>query len=198
MIEQFFERQEEPKPQPKVIKFPITRKLKGDYEKLWDLVIKEFKDFQRLKDIEANVISMYSVISAGYPWFDEALTSIANEGYDDKECIEILGWTLKMVCIGHALIEESSITTDDLKSLGLSERAIRNIEILTKGPEIKYGTPKALEYLEKIKMEPIARATKIAGLLNELDLQRLTFVGYKPSDFHRNRLHLDALEFLMF
>lgn len=191
---------------PKVIRFPVAPKLKTDYERLWNLVYEKFTDkkdkgghsyLQHLKDVEANVISMFSVISVGYDWFDEALEAVIAEGYEERVAIEILGYTLKMVSIGHDLLEDTDVTAEDLRNMGIPERVVYNIELLTKKEGLKYGTPEIVEYLDKIKAEPVARAVKIADLLNNLDLQRLTFVGIKPKNFHSNRLYLNALEYLM-
>ncbi len=63
----------------------------------------------------------------------------------------------------HDLIEDVSVTEDDLREAGFPEESILAIKILTKTPGEDY-----FEYLKKVKENPIARKVKICDMLSNL------------------------------
>ncbi|MBR7116484.1 MAG: GTP pyrophosphokinase [Clostridia bacterium] len=79
-----------------------------------------------------------------------------------------------VVALLHDLIEDTDHTLDDLREIGFSERIISAIELMTHAEGVPY-----MEYVAKIKGNPIARAVKLADLKHNSDLSRLDTVSEK-------------------
>lgn len=74
----------------------------------------------------------------------------------------------QIVAVLHDIVEDTSITLDDLEKLGFSERVLDAIRAITHDPSMPYS-----EYIEIVKQNPIARRVKIADLLDNMDIRRL-------------------------
>ena len=72
------------------------------------------------------------------------------------------------VALLHDVIEDTSYTLDDLRRFGFNEKVIEAIACMTHDDDVPY-----MEYVAKIKENPIARAVKLADLLHNSDLSRL-------------------------
>ncbi|MBQ7501528.1 bifunctional (p)ppGpp synthetase/guanosine-3',5'-bis(diphosphate) 3'-pyrophosphohydrolase [bacterium] len=68
----------------------------------------------------------------------------------------------------HDVAEDTENTFADLEKLGFGGRILEALKLLTHDKSVPY-----LEYVEKIKANPIARAVKIADLRHNSDLSRL-------------------------
>ena len=79
-----------------------------------------------------------------------------------------------IVALLHDVVEDSDYTVDDLREMGFSEAVCGAITLMTRDPAIPY-----LDYVEKIKENPIARAVKLADLRHNSDLARLDHVDEK-------------------
>lgn len=73
-----------------------------------------------------------------------------------------------IVALLHDVVEDSSYTFEDLESMGFSERILTAVKLLTREPGVPY-----MEYIAKIKENPIARTVKLADLAHNSDLSRL-------------------------
>ena len=74
----------------------------------------------------------------------------------------------------HDVVEDTDYTIADLEQMGFSPNVIEALELLTHND----GTP-YMEYVAKIKDNPIAKAVKLAELEHNSDLSRLDTVDEK-------------------
>ena len=79
-----------------------------------------------------------------------------------------------IVALLHDLIEDTDHTLDELKELGFNERVINAIALMTH----EHGVP-YMDYVAKIKHDPIAKAVKVADLRHNSDLSRLNVITEK-------------------
>lgn len=73
-----------------------------------------------------------------------------------------------IVALLHDVVEDSSYTFEDLESMGFSEGILTAVKLLTREPGVPY-----MEYIAKIKENPIVRTVKLADLAHNSDLSRL-------------------------
>ncbi len=71
----------------------------------------------------------------------------------------------------HDVIEDTSYTFDDLRAMGFPEEVISVLTLLTHDESVPY-----MEYVEKIKENPIAVRVKLADLAHNSDESRLDAV----------------------
>lgn len=71
----------------------------------------------------------------------------------------------------HDVVEDTDYTLEDLRAMGFPPEALDAIELMTHDPAVPY-----LDYVAKIKTNPIARAVKLADLRHNSDLTRLDAV----------------------
>lgn len=81
---------------------------------------------------------------------------------------------LMAIAVLHDVIEDTDVTFEDLKNLGMSERVIAGVKALTKIPG---QTPE--EYLAVIKDNIDAIKVKLADLRHNMDARRLKGVTEK-------------------
>lgn len=155
-----------------------------------------------LGDIQISDLSMAIEIAktahegqvdkAGKPYFEHVHTvsELAsevilswNEEYDDFLV------KAKIVSSLHDVIEDTSLTIDDLWEYNIPTDCILSIEILTKKKEQNYR-----DYLAQVKLDKLATVVKIADLTHNSDLSRLDQVTSK--DIARREKYLKAIEFL--
>lgn len=74
----------------------------------------------------------------------------------------------------HDVVEDTKYTLSDLERMGFSPKVIEALRLLTHNENTLY-----LEYVSKIRSNPIARAVKIADLRHNSDLNRLETVTEK-------------------
>ncbi len=78
------------------------------------------------------------------------------------------------VALLHDVVEDTDITLGDLKDQGFPREVTDAIALMTHNDAVPY-----LDYVEKIKDNPIARAVKLADLNHNSDLTRLDVVDGK-------------------
>lgn len=80
------------------------------------------------------------------------------------------------VCVAllHDVIEDTDWTLEELAKQGFDEMVMDALELMTHADEIPY-----MEYVEKIKSNPIAQTVKLADLKHNSDLSRLDKVDEK-------------------
>ena len=74
----------------------------------------------------------------------------------------------------HDVVEDTAYTFDDLVKMGFSENVITALKLLTHDKSVPY-----MEYVAKIKENPVAKAVKLADLAHNSDLSRLNSVDDK-------------------
>ena len=95
----------------------------------------------------------------------------------------------KIVALLHDVIEDTTVTLQDLKKYGFSKEVIEAIILLTKNKTVKYS-----EYIRNIKLNKIARIVKIADLKHNSDISRLSSITQK--DLDRLKKYKEALRIL--
>jgi (p)ppGpp synthase/HD superfamily hydrolase len=73
----------------------------------------------------------------------------------------------KIVAILHDVVEDSDITLQDLRREGFSEEIVTAVDCLTK----REGEPYA-QLIARAKVNPTAKAVKLADLRDNMDLRR--------------------------
>lgn len=95
----------------------------------------------------------------------------------------------KIVAILHDVIEDTNVTTDDLRKAGIPEKLISELEVLTHTSSIEYD-----EYIRHVSLFNIASIVKLADLKDNMDITRLNEITDKDSErlkkYHRNYIFL--------
>lgn len=94
-----------------------------------------------------------------------------------------------VVALLHDVIEDSELCLDDLVKLGFSDDVIEAISLLTHDKADTY-----MEYVEKLSVNSIARAVKLADLKHNSDLTRLDVISER--DISRRKRYEKAIAFL--
>ena len=95
----------------------------------------------------------------------------------------------KAVALLHDVIEDSSVTAEELLNAGLPETVVTAVQILSKKKGQDYPT-----YLKTVKSNPLARVVKLADLKHNSDLSRLSSVTDK--DLERLEKYKKAIDYL--
>ena len=95
----------------------------------------------------------------------------------------------KAVALLHDVIEDSSVTAEELLNDGLPETVVTAVQILSKKKGQDYQT-----YLKTVKSNPLARAVKLADLKHNSDLSRLETITDK--DLERLEKYKKAIDYL--
>ena len=94
-----------------------------------------------------------------------------------------------VVALLHDVIEDTDYTLEDLAEMGFSENVLRAISLMTHDEGVPY-----MDYVARIKANPIARAVKLADLRHNSNISRLDKVG--TSDFERVEKYKKAINLL--
>ena len=94
-----------------------------------------------------------------------------------------------IVALLHDVIEDTEYTLDDLRKFGFAEDVLSAISLMTHADDVPY-----MEYVVKIKTNPIAKAVKLADLKHNSDLSRLDRITQK--DEERAKKYKQAIELL--
>ncbi len=80
------------------------------------------------------------------------------------------------VCVAllHDVVEDSDVTIDVLRTYGFTDEILAAIQLLTHEESVPY-----MEYVAKIKTNPIAKQVKLADLAHNSDLSRLAHINEK-------------------
>lgn len=76
----------------------------------------------------------------------------------------------------HDVVEDTSITLSDLRKYGFPEEVVEAVRVMTHADGVPY-----MEYISKIKKNPIARKVKLADLRHNSDTSRLPFTDEKTA-----------------
>lgn len=115
----------------------------------------------------------------GAPYILHPLRLMSRMATDDQRIAAVL----------HDVIEDSSITLDDLRSEGFPEPILEVVKLLTHEEGISYEA-----YIERLKNHPVARRIKLADLKDNSDIRRLS--GIEDRDIERLRKYHKAWQIL--
>lgn len=76
-----------------------------------------------------------------------------------------------VVALLHDVVEDTPRTVEDLAKLGFSGEVLQALRLLTHDPAVPY-----MDYIMKIRENPLARKVKLADLNHNSDLSRLDYV----------------------
>lgn len=94
-----------------------------------------------------------------------------------------------IVALLHDLIEDTDYTIEDLTKMGFDKAITDAIALLTHADGVEY-----MDYVRKIKDNPIAKAVKLADLHHNSDLTRLDSIDQKA--LSRRDKYLKAIAIL--
>ena len=94
-----------------------------------------------------------------------------------------------IVALLHDVIEDTEYTLDDLRKFGFAEDVLSAISLMTHADDVPY-----MEYVVKIKTNPIAKAVKLADLKHNSDMSRLDRIT--QTDEERVKKYKQAIELL--
>lgn len=95
-----------------------------------------------------------------------------------------------VVALLHDVMEDTEYTADDLAEMGFGGEILNALSLLTHEDSVDY-----MDYVSKIKTNPIARAVKLADLNHNSDLTRLDVVDQKALE--RKEKYQKAIELLI-
>jgi (p)ppGpp synthase/HD superfamily hydrolase len=96
----------------------------------------------------------------------------------------------KMAAVLHDVVEDTSVTLDDLKSEGFPPDVVSAVDALTK----RKGETR-LEAAARAAQDPIARVVKIADVTDNMDISRISEPVEK--DFERLREYVKVKKLLL-
>ncbi len=94
-----------------------------------------------------------------------------------------------IVALLHDVAEDTDITVEDIEKMGFSKSVVNALRLLTHEESVPY-----MEYVAKIKSDPIAKAVKLADLRHNSDISRLDSVDEKALE--RVRKYAEAIKLL--
>ena len=94
-----------------------------------------------------------------------------------------------IVALLHDVIEDTDYTLEDLRKMGFGESVLDAIALMTHEDSVPY-----MDYVAKIKTNPIAKAVKLADLRHNSDMTRLEVIT--PRDQQRAEKYLAAIQLL--
>ena len=94
-----------------------------------------------------------------------------------------------VVALLHDVVEDGDYTFADLEKEGFGEEIINALKLLTNNDGSKY-----MDYVAKIKENPLAKAVKLADLKHNSDITRLDVIDEKA--LKRRDTYLEAIKFL--
>lgn len=118
------------------------------------------------------------------------VATMAHAGAVDKAGAPYLGHAIrvadrledpldKIVELLHDVLEDSSLTMDDLRHEGFPEEAVQAVVVLTRQPGESYTA-----FIERVAQDPRATRVKRADLEDNLDLSRIS----EPTERDQSRL----------
>ena len=95
----------------------------------------------------------------------------------------------KIVAVLHDVMEDTDVTSEDLKKAGIPENLMTELNVLIRSSDIEYD-----EYIERISHFGIASVVKLADLKDNMDVTRLNEITDKDVErlrvYHRNYIFL--------
>lgn len=99
----------------------------------------------------------------------------------------------QLVALLHDVIEDSPITGDELRAAGFPEAVVATVEVLSRRTGETYEA-----FIDRIRVNPLARKVKLLDIEDNLNLLRLSEVSDKDlkraAKYHRAWKRLDSPE----
>ncbi|TDI46121.1 MAG: HD domain-containing protein [Acidobacteria bacterium] len=80
----------------------------------------------------------------------------------------------RMAAVLHDVVEDTEVTLDDIREAGFPDAVIEAVDLLTHGENVPYE-----DYINRLRPNPVARKVKMADLVDNMDVRRLTVVDEK-------------------
>ena len=100
-----------------------------------------------------------------------------------------MGSNRHIVSLLHDVVEDSDMTIEDLKNEGFSEEICAAVDSITRRESEKY-----FDYIDRVKINSIARDVKIADLKDNIDLSK--FKTISNDDISRTKRYLKAMQII--
>ncbi len=98
--------------------------------------------------------------------------------------------TATVVALLHDVVEDTDYTIEDLKKMDFGDDVIHALDLLTHRKHVPY-----LQYVARLKDNPVAKAVKLADLRHNSDLTRLDAVDEKAkARLEKYRAAIELLE----
>lgn len=95
-----------------------------------------------------------------------------------------------IVALLHDVVEDTKYTLDDIAARGFGQDVVDALALMTHDKDVPY-----LEYVAKLKNNPVARAVKLADLAHNSDPTRLDVVDEKAEErFEKYKKAIAILE----
>ena len=82
-----------------------------------------------------------------------------------------------IVALLHDVVEDTDYTLDDIAAMGFGQDVVEALTLMTHDKNVPY-----LDYVAKIKDNPVARAVKLADLAHNSDPTRLDVIDEKAKE----------------
>ncbi len=79
-----------------------------------------------------------------------------------------------IVALLHDVVEDTDYTLEDIRAMGFPDSVVEALALMTHNKSVPY-----MDYVAKIKDNPIAKAVKLADLKHNSDLSRLDIIDEK-------------------
>lgn len=130
----------------------------------------------------------------------QQIATRAHEGQQDKAgrpyiehpaqvAQQVTGDEAKAVAWLHDVVEDTSVTLDNLRDAGINEDVLTAVALMTHDPSVPY-----FDYIRALGANPLARQVKLADLNHNSDLSRLPNPCEK--DYQRREKYQQAIEIL--
>lgn len=103
--------------------------------------------------------------------------------------MQMPGETLKIIAVLHDVVEDSTITLDDLRAQGYDETIVAAVDALTHPDDEAY-----MDYVRRAAKNHLARQVKLADLQDNMNIHRLP--GFTEKDMTRMQRYHEAWTFL--
>lgn len=94
-----------------------------------------------------------------------------------------------IVLLLHDVVEDTDVTLDDIRIMGFDDEVVVAIGRMTHDPNVPY-----MEYVSRIKKNPISKVVKLADLYHNSDITRLNEVTAR--DEERLKKYAEAIRLL--
>jgi (p)ppGpp synthase/HD superfamily hydrolase len=98
----------------------------------------------------------------------------------------------RQVAVLHDVLEDSDTSVGDLFQIGLCEEVVDAVYTLTRQSGESY-----MDFIERVRKNPLAARVKIADLLDNMDLSRLPSDQIGPEDYARQEKYQKAFALLV-
>lgn len=156
-----------------------------------------FKKLFGIKSTQTKVLKPTEALSKAIALAAKVFESKTDKGGQPYmlHCLRVMGGVdqndheLMAIAALHDVVEDSTISLDDLTAMGFNSRIVTAVMMLTHSKEVPYD-----EYIAAISTNKDARAVKLSDLKDNTDITRLK--GLREKDFARMKKYHTAYTYL--